>query len=54
MSVIPVTELKGIGPKTAEALARLGIRTTEDLVRHFPSRFARQPLPSCQVSLPGA
>ena len=45
MSVIPVTELKGIGPKTAEALARLGIRTTEDLVRHFPSRFAFYPKP---------
>ena len=45
MSGIPVTELKGIGPKTAEALARLGIRTTEDLVRHFPSRFAFDPKP---------
>lgn len=46
MGGIPVTELKGVGPKTAEALLRLGIRTTEDLVRHFPSRFAFYPKPA--------
>ena len=46
MSGIPVTELKGIGPKTAASLAKLGIRTTEDLVRHFPYRFAFYPKPA--------
>ena len=38
-SGIPVADLKGIGPKTAAALQRLGIFTADDLIRHYPHRF---------------
>ena len=34
-----VTTLKGVGPKKAEALSRLGIRTLEDLVLFFPRTY---------------
>ena len=43
MQDIPVTALKGVGPKTAELLGKLGIRTAGDLVRHYPYRFDRFP-----------
>jgi ATP-dependent DNA helicase RecG len=36
---IPVTSLKGVGPKAAERLARLGIRTVQDVLFHFPLRY---------------
>ena len=42
-TTIPVTALKGIGPKTGAALAKLGIHTTADLIRHYPCRFACYP-----------
>ena len=35
----PVTYLKGVGPKRAEALARLGIATAGDLLFHVPHRY---------------
>jgi ATP-dependent DNA helicase RecG len=35
----PVTLLPGIGPKRAERLARLGIRTREDVLRHAPRAY---------------
>ena len=35
----PVTDLPGIGPGTAEKLARLGIITLGDLVLHLPYRY---------------
>ncbi len=35
----PVTEVRFIDGRKAEALSRLGIRTVEDLVRHFPFRY---------------
>ena len=35
----PVQFLKGVGPKRAEALQRLGIRTTGDLLYHVPHRY---------------
>ncbi len=34
-----VTRLKGVGPKMAEKLARLGIATMEDLLNFYPRRY---------------
>lgn len=36
---LPVTELWGVGRERAEQLARLGIRTVEDLLLHRPRRY---------------
>jgi ATP-dependent DNA helicase RecG len=35
----PVTVLKGVGPKLAEKLERLGVRTVTDLLFHLPLRY---------------
>lgn len=35
----PVKFLKGVGPKRAEALARLGVRTVSDFLYHAPHRY---------------
>lgn len=35
----PVTEIKGIGPRMAESLAKLGIRTVEDMLFYLPRRY---------------
>jgi len=35
----PVKFLKGVGPRRAEALARLGVRTMSDLLYHAPHRY---------------
>ena len=35
----PVQFLKGIGDKRAEALARLGVHTAQDLLLHLPHRY---------------
>ena len=35
----PVQFLRGVGPRRAEAFARLGIRTVEDLLVHLPHRY---------------
>jgi ATP-dependent DNA helicase RecG len=35
----PVRNVKGIGPRRAEALARCGVRTVEDLLLHLPIRY---------------
>lgn len=35
----PVTALKGIGPKSAERLARLGIHSVQDILFHLPLRY---------------
>ena len=35
----PVTALTGVGPARAELLARMGVRTVGDLLRHTPSRY---------------
>ena len=35
----PVEFLEGVGPRRAELLARLGVRTLRDLLFHFPSRY---------------
>ncbi|RJQ48621.1 MAG: ATP-dependent DNA helicase RecG [Gammaproteobacteria bacterium] len=36
---IPVTRLKGVGPRAASRLARLGLRTVQDLLFHLPLRY---------------
>ncbi len=36
---IPVSALKGVGPQLASKLARLGIRTVQDLLFHLPFRY---------------
>jgi len=35
----PVQYLKGVGPKRAEAMAKLGIHSARDLLRHAPHRY---------------
>jgi len=35
----PVTRLRGVGPQVAEKLARLGVRSVEDLLFHLPLRY---------------
>ena len=38
-----VTELRGVGPKTAASLKEMGIETLADLLRHYPLRFVNYP-----------
>ncbi|MGO8927269.1 MAG: ATP-dependent DNA helicase RecG [Limisphaerales bacterium] len=49
----PVTALHGVGPERAAQLARLEIRTVEDLLLHRPRRYEdrRQLLPIAQLQL---
>jgi ATP-dependent DNA helicase RecG len=35
----PITAVKGVGERLAEVLARLGLRTVGDLLRHYPRRY---------------
>jgi len=46
--------LKGVGPKNAAALLKLGIRTVRDLIFYFPRRYEdRTNLPRMQATRPG-
>ena len=38
-STLPVTSVKGVGPRRATLLKKLGIETVSDLLRHFPRSF---------------
>jgi ATP-dependent DNA helicase RecG len=38
-SAFPVTRLKGVGPKAAERLEKLGIHTAQDILFHLPIRY---------------
>ena len=58
----PVQYVKGVGPKFAAVLDKLGIHTVEDLLRHYPRRhldfqnrvFIRQLQPGQEVTVFGA
>ncbi|WP_404342628.1 ATP-dependent DNA helicase RecG [Pseudoalteromonas mariniglutinosa] len=39
LSHYPITELKGVGPKMAERLTKLGISTVQDMLFHLPLRY---------------
>ncbi|MEN8214101.1 MAG: ATP-dependent DNA helicase RecG [Pseudomonadota bacterium] len=39
MQKLPVTTLKGVGPRIAERLAGLGIETVQDVLFHLPLRY---------------
>ena len=49
----PVANLKGIGAKRAEALAKLGIQTPYDLLYHVPRSYLdySHPVPVAAASL---
>ena len=39
LSRYPITDLKGVGPKMAERLKKLGITTVQDMLFHLPLRY---------------
>ena len=39
LHAIPVTALKGVGPKKADGLAELGVETVLDLLTYYPRRW---------------
>ena len=39
LAAAPVTTLRGVGPRVAEHLARLGVRSVQDLLLHLPLRY---------------
>ena len=39
LDTLPVTVLKGVGPRIAARLQRLGIRTLQDVLFHLPARY---------------
>lgn len=39
LASVPITSLKGIGPKVAERLAKIGINNIEDALFHLPARY---------------
>ena len=41
LSSYPITELKGVGPKVAEKLAKLGIRSVQDMLFSFTPALRR-------------
>ena len=39
----PVSDLKNVGPRRSAALARLGIKTVDDLLHHYPTGYVFAP-----------
>ena len=39
VAALPVSILKGVGPKVREKLARLGLTTVQDVLFHLPHRY---------------
>ncbi len=39
LDAAPVTRLKGVGPRNAERLAKIGIETVQDVLFHLPFRY---------------
>ncbi|MCB1759387.1 MAG: ATP-dependent DNA helicase RecG [Gammaproteobacteria bacterium] len=39
MHETPVTDLKGVGPRNAERLAKIGVTTVQDVLFHLPLRY---------------
>ena len=39
IAALPVTSLKGVGPKLAEKLTRLGLHSVQDVLFHLPLRY---------------
>ena len=44
----PITQIKGIGEKTAQAFEKMNIYTAEDVLFHFPRSYFRYPV-ACRV-----
>ena len=39
LATLPITQLKGVGAKVAEKLAKIGLNTVQDVLFHLPSRY---------------
>ena len=39
LSHLPLSNLKGVGPRMAEKLGKIGLQTVQDLIFHLPSRY---------------
>lgn len=51
LHAIPLTTLKGVGPKMAEKLERLGLRTIQDMLFHLPAKYQDRTKLSAVASL---
>ncbi|MBK1693471.1 ATP-dependent DNA helicase RecG [Chromatium weissei] len=55
LATLPVTQLKGVGPRLAVLLERLDIRTVQDLLFHLPLRYQDRsrllPFPLLEVGM---
>tara|TARA_Y100000588_G_scaffold241469_1_gene255343 strand:- start:100 stop:2175 length:2076 start_codon:yes stop_codon:yes gene_type:complete len=51
LNTYPINELKGVGPKMAERLAKLGIRSVQDMLFHLPLRYEDRTriVPICEL-----
>lgn len=55
LAAVPITTLKGVGPKVAEKLKKIGISTIEDALFHLPLRYEdRSRIYPIATTLPGS